>query len=76
MDAPVCAVEGSVSSYWPNYCGPHGKGYADACPDCAQEWYVTLTKIEQALVLHVSQPGASVSGCKKLIEDFRKMEAA
>ena len=63
-----------MSNYLPNYCGPHGERFADVCPQCAREWWLQLSSVERALVSYVSQDGVPAIGCKKFIEEFRKME--
>lgn len=59
----------------PNYCPRHDQHFAQACLHCSGEWFGTLSRIEQALVIRASQPGVPLIGCEKYIEDFRKMEA-
>lgn len=60
----------------PNYCARHNQQFTQVCLRCSGEWFGTLSRIEQALVIHVSQPSAPLIGCKKYIEDFRKIEAS
>jgi hypothetical protein len=60
----------------PNYCPRHDQHFGQACVHCSGEWFWTLSEIEKALVIHVSQPGVPLIGCKDFIEEFRKMEAA
>jgi hypothetical protein len=63
-----------MSAYLPNYCGPHDQRFSTACLHCSGEWFGGLTRVEQALVVRVTQPGVPYIGCKQYIEDFRKME--
>lgn len=60
----------------PNYCHRHDQRFLQVCLHCSGEWFGALSRIEQALVIHVSDPGVPLIGCEKYIEDFRKMEAS
>lgn len=58
----------------PNYCGPHGERYSVDCPGCVREWLQSLSQIERALIDY--RRCCSLRAAKKLVNDFRSMEAA
>jgi hypothetical protein len=64
-----------MSQALPNYCGPHGVRYAGPhCRECVLDWLNALPPVERALADY--RADRSVRTVKKLIEDFRKLEAA